>query len=380
MTIPAFPPLSLAYLGPRSDHRENVAKLLTDAGLRLCCLDDSLAAGVYGAPGGGLLARLWGRMARARAQAFGTSDGKYLDWVLRRLDEEQVECLLAYWGIGPVGDIITVKRRRPRLKVVLNVLCHPLALSWSKIALQNSLVRRAVPYLDALVFPSQAMKEYFDQHILRSAGTPSVVLPPRLTREYFPDERPPRQPESPNLVFLGRMDWWAGQPTDNVGALLGQLMDLGVHVFHHATERPLPPHFYRHTFTYLPLQGATTFCSKFDASLVVYNTAACSRDDRFRVTVPDRLIASVAAGAVVALPAHGYDAAREYLRDYAAVIEFETPEQLRHALSERDVLDRLREAAWQDRHLYHAEDQVERWAGFLTAISRGRDTAPYIAV
>lgn len=71
-----------------------------------------------------------------------------------------------------------------------------------------------------------------------------------------------------------------------------------------------------------------------------------ARADRFHLTVPDRLITSVAAGVPIALPKRGYSAAKSYLKDYPAVIEFESPSELAQTLVDRPRISGLRDAAW----------------------------------
>ena len=47
-------------------------------------------------------------------------------------------------------------------------------------------------------------------------------------------------------------------------------------------------------------------------------------------------------------------AAKEYLKDYPAVIEFDSPEQLARVLADRSYIARLRQAAWNARQNYSA--------------------------
>jgi hypothetical protein len=354
--------MAIAYLGPNSDHRLNFSRLMASRGPEPACFDDSLTHRSSGARG------LVGRLGRVAAQYFGTRRPEYLAYLLRGLDEHRVDCLVGYWGTLPVADLIAVKRRRPGTAVVLNVLCHPLGLSPTVVLAQNRLMRRAARYLDGLIFPGQRMQAYFERHVLNGRAVRSVVHRPLLSKSFHPVPTPADVEPVPNLLFLGRMDRSVAQPTDDVTGVIDRLLTLGVHVYHHRTDEPLMAHPNRHMFGYQGLADVTSYCDRFDASLVVYNTAACSRDERFRVTVPDRLIASVAGGVPVAIPRHGYDACKEYLSDYrGAVIEFDSPDDLRAALVDRGRVADLKAAARAARARYVGEDQMDRLLTFLAA-------------
>lgn len=356
----------LAYLGPRSDHRAVLEQVLASAGVPLTCVDDSLAARVYARQS--RVGRLAARVMRATDQVRGRARAEYLDNVTARLDAAGVRCVVAYWGINPLADVIALKRRRPGIKVVLNVLCHPLALTPMRVAIQDRLMRRAARWLDGFVFPSRAMQAYFERHIL-PGPRPSVVIPPYLPADVHPADSLPDVGPTPNLIFLGRMDWSVAQPSDRVGGFLDALLDRGVHVFHHTTAEPLRPHPCRHTFDYLPLEGVTRFCTQFQATVVTYNTAACTRDTRFRVTVPDRLVAGVAAGLPVFLPRAGYEACWEYLADYPAAIPFDTPDDIRRALDDRPRMADLRAAARDARGPFTAEAHADRLLDFVATVT-----------
>jgi hypothetical protein len=163
-------------------------------------------------------------------------------------------------------------------------------------------------------------------------------------------------------VFLGRMD--GGQPCDDVRRLLDALAGERVRV-HHVKGGAAAAHPYRVPFPPTDVPGVVAHARRFDASLVAYNSAVCRSAERFRNTVPDRLISSVAAGVPVALPRAGYDACDEYLADYPAVIRFDTPAELAAALRDRPRVAELRAAARAAQAKYRAEADDDRLAGFL---------------
>jgi hypothetical protein len=86
--------------------------------------------------------------------------------------------------------------------------------------------------------------------------------------------------------------------------------------------------------------------------------------------VPDRLVASVAAGLPIAIPREGYEACKEYLRGYRAVIEFETPAHLASKLSDREEVGRLKNLAWEDRRRYVGEQHLKELIPFLVDVAR----------
>jgi hypothetical protein len=78
----------------------------------------------------------------------------------------------------------------------------------------------------------------------------------------------------------------------------------------------------------------------------------------------------VASGVPVALPRQGYDACKEYLRPYEAVIPFGSAEELTQSLRDRSFVEGLRVAAQRNRHRYHAENWVGSLLDFLEAVTR----------
>jgi hypothetical protein len=365
---------AVAYVGDREDHRANFVWLIQNAGRRAATFDDSVT--FVGRPRQRGLVGLVRHLRRWHDQWFGTSDRHYVDYLLTEIDTLNVGCLIGYWGTRPLGDLIAVKRRRPEVSVVLNVLCHPLGLTRWAVAAQNRAMRRAARFLDGIIFPSREMGAYFDRQVFRGRQVPSVVVPPLLAEGYHPVGPPPPVGMTPSLIFLGRMGQSATiQPTDDVTAELARLMDQGIDIYHHATPDLLPAHPRRHTFEYQPLVKAIEYCRQFDASLVLYNTAASWDDSRFRITVPDRLIAGVAAGIPIAIPRRGYEAAKEYLINYRSVILFDSAEELWAVLSDRSRVAALKAIAERDRFSYVAERHLGTLMRFLDQIM-GVQSAP----
>jgi hypothetical protein len=135
-------------------------------------------------------------------------------------------------------------------------------------------------------------------------------------------------------------------------------MDRGVHVHFHYSPDSISGHPYAHMFRYMPLSAITAYATQFDASVVAYNTNACACADRFNTTIPDRLVASVSAGIPVAVPANGYHACREYLKNYRSVLYFRSAEELAASLADRAYVDELKEMAREDSRNYVGEMQV----------------------
>ena len=174
--------------------------------------------------------------------------------------------------------------------------------------------------------------------------------------------------EYPNVIFMGRMDWWAGQACDNVHRELSDIMDLKVFVYHSDKTGTLPFHPFRRTFAPMSLQSLISFSTQCDASLVTYNLDACKNRDRFKITIPDRLIAGVAAGIPVAVPRTGYDASKEFLRPYEAVIEYSSPKELSEHLNDRVYINKLRTIGRKNASLYSAELYMEKIDDLITRI------------
>ena len=355
----------LAYLGPYIDHPNNLERLLQQHGRALVRIEDS-ATWVAAAPQP-TSGRLAVRVGRLRAQLSGTSDHNYLDYALRLIDEGDVRCVLAYWGTRPLPDIKALKRLRPRVKFVLNLLCHPLHLTRVPVLLENRLLGRAMEFLDGLIVSNSVMRRYLEAEVSGSRRVPTLTLPPYWCADLGPSVDLPPALAQPNVLFMGRMDWRSGQPSDNVTSSLRELMREGIDVhFSRSAESAIAePH--ACAFDAVPLAQVANFAAKFDASLIVYNMAAIAVPDRFENTVPDRLITSVAARVPIALPARGFSGCREYLRDYEAVIEYESMAHLATQLRDRERIDGLRKLARERGNRFHAEVNFGRPAAIPRA-------------
>lgn len=373
-SMPPKAKLRVGYLGGKTDHCENITRLMASAGMELPVVVDSANWGIYKQPprgwGWSPASGVWRKSTRARNQLWGTRHAAYAEHVAEVIDRHGLNCILAYWSSALLGDLMAVKRMRPGVKVVLNLLCHPLGLTKRAVAMQNWYFRRSVGCLDGIIVPGETMKGYLEQNILGGRELPTLVWPPCYSRHLYPAAR--REPEAlrPNVLFMGRMDYYRAQPSDDVRGFIDELMDCGVHVHHHSAKGQ-PGHANRHVFEYLPLREAEVFATGFDASLILYNLEACERRDRFAVTVPDRLLASVTAGVPIAIPAQGYEASLAYLKEYEAVIVFASARELAERLRDRAGMDRLRALAQANSEKYVGEKHVGRLLEFLGSVAGG---------
>jgi hypothetical protein len=359
-----------------SHHSDNALGLFKGVGKNIVPFDHSLSNrgsmyyNIYDTSAPSRWSSYQKRLLRIYSQLFGVKDAPYEKALAEYLSRNRLERILVYWGLNPMADIIWIKKHQPEIKVILNVLCHPLGLTKSRIFMQNLLFRLGARYIDGIVYPSQVMKTYFQQNVLRGGDLPSIVSPPYLSERYFVKERAPSCSMTPNTVFLGRMDWWAGQPTDDVVNQLNSLMDRGIHVYYSDKTNAVTDGEYRHPYRPAPLIEVIKLASQFDASLMVYNLKACQRDDRFRVTIPDRVVASIAARIPIAIPNEGYDACKEFLSDYKAVIEFGSPQELKEQLDRRDYIMELRALALENSERYYAEAHLDPLVRFVTQVGR----------
>jgi|GEM_PF-2213687 len=364
--------LNIAFLGQPTHHGENVAILLKSRGLEIHNLEDSPGYGVYGRTEfssrgrNGVFSRAWQKARRTYSQLHGTFDEDYCAYLLKRVDDGEIDCILAYWGTNPLADIVFLKRYRPHIKIILNVLCHPMGINPTKISFQNFLMQRSASLIDGFVFPSEEMRTYFRKHC--GLRAPSLVMPPYLSEAFSSVGQSSPQEKSPNLVFLGRMDWNAGQPSDNVEAALRCMMESGIHVFHCRSASKRPRHENQHEFEPVEMTQLRPFMARFDASLIVYNLEVCQRLDRFRNTVPDRLLSSVSSGIPIALPRTGYEACKEFLRDYRAVLEYDSPGELKEMLSDASFLQEMKSFAKMDRPLYFGENYIDNLVDFILRV------------
>jgi hypothetical protein len=355
---------SITLLGPDIEHRDSLAEMLEAGANRVDWLPDSISF----LRGRNLRSR--GPLARVVEQFGGTTHQEYLSYIDETLDASKAQVLIAYWGTIPLGDLVAIKKRRPCLKIVLMILCYPLAVSRIGIVRQNIYMNNALKFVDGVIFPTTEMEAYFRDRFFRRRSPQSVVVSPCWPVAFQSEKRPEAIGDIPNLIYTGRTDL-SGKtihPGDDIRMLMQEILDSGIelhHVYSPETNDEQPR---RRTFRPLPLLKLIEFMGRFDASLVAYNTSACPRDDRFQFTVPDRLITSVCAGVPVAIPKQGYAGAKSYLKDYPAVIEFESPSFLAKALADRDRITKLKDEAWGARHRYNSKRHGPVLTAFLQRI------------
>lgn len=355
---------AITLLGPNIEHRRSLDAMLGQ-GRALNWLPDSST--YFRSRGGSWLQRNLRRLDRV----LGTRSPDYLAHVAEHLDAQGAETVLAYWGTEPLPDLLALRRIRPRLKLVLMVLCYPVALDDGGILRQNWLMRRATGVLDGILFPDEAMRAYFLRERLCPPGLPSLILPPCWPASFQAPGARPALHESPNLIFTGRTDLSSGtiHAADDMRPLMAEILSAGI-VLHHAHSRETDDgHPMRRPFASMPQPDLIAMMPRHDASLIAYNTAACRRDERFRLTVPDRLITSVAAGVPVAVPREGYEGLKQYLADYPGLIQFDGVADLRCQLSNRSWVESLHEQAWAARPRYTAEGQGPKLQDFLGGLS-----------
>lgn len=370
--------VNFGYLGREQHHGENLVELFRSQGRTIALLPDSMSAGVCGLSDSDRpLRSAIERTRRVFWQLRGTRHPEYVRELLHRLDTHRVECLLGYWGTGVIGDLIAVKRHRPATRVILNLLCHPTALTRWRARAQDWYLRRSLRYLDGVIASSCAMRAYLEEEIFPGHRVPCLVWPPYLSQRYHAQTRLAPSSDVPNVLFLGRMDIARAQVTDNVLGMLQRLMGCGIHVHHCHVPGGCPPHPRRHVFTYTDvLADAIVYATQCDASLVIYNLEACRHQDRFELSVPDRLVASVAAGIPIAIPRRGYAACKEYLRDYPAVIEFDSPDELADRLRDRQALAACKQRAQHASRRYLGEAHMGLLMEFVDGVMPRRPGVP----
>lgn len=349
--------LRVTLLGPDIDHRRSLEAMLEGRVGQLAWLSDTSSLRRPDvAPSMGA------RLRRGFDQLTYTRHPHILDHALHHIDEQGTDVLIAYWGTTPLPDIAAIKRHRPHVKIMLMVLCYPLSFDQMGATRQHWQIRRTVRHLDGLIYPNTVMQQYFQDKVLKSRGEhlQNVVLKPCWPQSFQPVQRPEPASDKPNLIFVGRTDLshHTVHVADDLRATMSEILDRRIHLHHVKSPETSDGDPYRHPFDPMVQQVLIQRMAAHDASLIKYNEAACRCTDRLNLTVPDRLITSVAAGVPIAVQNTGYAGALEYLEEHPGVIRFSSIADLQRQLFDRGRIDALRDAAWQARELYTAEAQA----------------------
>lgn len=299
-------------------------------------------------------------------RVFGSFNSAYIESATALIDENEIECVFAYWGTRVIPYAVALKKERPNLKIILNVLCHPMGLSHSRVKSQNCYFRAMCGVFDGLIFSSRIMQDYFLEMKLLPTYMPYVIVPPVPSYSFIPQNRRPPCKDIPNIIFLGRTDWWAAQKSDVLLNAFDAIMREGIHIYYCRNKLDKAESSgYRHLFDWMEFTELSEYVTGFDASLVMYNLESCSNTDRYKVTVPDRLAASVCSGIPVAVPARGYEASKDFLGEYGAVIEFSSFQDLRSQLGDRPAISALKKRAVHNAEKYYV---IERYTTQLLDI------------
>ena len=359
--------MNVTLLGPDIDHRRSLESMLLGKVARLSWMPDSCSS----CHSHTLSERIG--LKRAFSQLTHTHDLAYLKNAIQHIEENKTEILIAYWGTVPLPDIIALKRLKPQLAVVLMLLCFPLALDIFGIFRQHLMICHVAPYLSGILYPTNSMRTYV--HASRYIHLPErlkeMVLNPCWPQAYqYHVSQQASTLQQPSLVFIGRTDLSSTtiHAADDIRTLMQEIIENRILLSHAHSQETSRPHPFRKTFEPMTLPALISHIGSFDASLIAYNTENCNRTDRFDLSVPDRLITSVAAGIPIAIPVSGYSGAKEYLSKYQAVIEFNSIANLKQQLDNRRSMDEMRTRAWNARCQYTAEAHGDRLAMFLAQL------------
>lgn len=355
--------LRVTLLGPNIDHRRSLETMLDD-GSRVNWVPDSNSF----LSGRGL--GWFGRMQHKAGRVFGTRSAEYLATLNQTVEANQSRFVVAYWGTEPLADLMALRRMRPDLKLLLMVLCFPVALDGAGIRRQNWMMRRTLGLIDGVLFPNVAMRDHFIAEGLMPRRCAHMVLPPCWTSSLQSSQSQPAGLDEPNMIFIGRTDLSSStvHRADDLRPLMRECLDAGISLYHGHSRETDDGHPLRRPFAPVCQEQLIERMACHDVSLIAYNLAACESDTRFELTVPDRLLSSVAAGVPVAVPRKGYTGLKQYLARHEAVVEFDSPSELMRVLKDRPHVQALREAAWLARPRFSASRHGPALRDFLGSL------------
>ena len=351
---------SIAYLGPRTIHNYFLRSSFRNLNINYIYIPDYIT---YLHDNMNIIGH--SIISRVASQVHGVGNPQYLEHLRRILVDNNIDTIYAHWGTIPLPEIISIRKLKFNVKIFINVLCHPLGLDHLKVFSQNMVYRRAVQFCDGIVLPSQKMMDYFESKIFGKSKVDRLVFPPYFSSDFYPCDRISKCSYVPNLVFLGRTDWWAGQPTDDVSVILDTLCKMNIHIYHSQSDNKFSDTKYIHIYNSKSFKDIVRYATQFNASLVTYNLEKCQCTARFEGTIPDRLITSVAAGIPVAIPSRGYDACREYLSEYEATVEFDSLNDLALKLSDRVAMESLSHRSVYNSKKYLLENKIRTLLNFF---------------
>lgn len=354
----------IALLGPDIDHRTSLEVMIRARRTTAWVPDSGSWLAGHGAG-------KWPHFLQRVGRFTGTFQPAYLRAARACVDAVSADTLVAYWGTEPLADLVGIKRSMPGLKLVLMVLCYPVALDAAGVARQNWMMRRACNVLDGVLFPNSAMRDHFLRTGLIDAKLPAMVLPPCWTGAFQSNEEQPAGRSDPNVVFIGRTDLSSRtiHAADDLRPLMTQLLGAGMELHHVASPETTDGHPLRRPFQPLKQSDLIRKMASHDASLIAYNLGACEDAARFDLTVPDRLISSVAAGVPLAIPAQGYSGSRQHLGPEHPVFAFESADHLLGLLQDRARVSEMRARAWSLREQFAAERHGPALLSYLESLS-----------
>lgn len=356
--------LGVTLLGPDVDHRRSLEAMLgNDSRVNWVPDSNSFMSGRHSG--------WFDRLHHKAERVLGTRRADYLHMVTQALEANQSSVVVAYWGTEPLADLMALRRVRPDLKLLLMVLCFPVALNTTGIRRQNWVMRRTVGLIDGVLFPNEAMRDHFIAEELTPRHRSSMVLPPCWSGALQARGPHPAVLPEPNMIFIGRTDLSSStvHKADDLRPLMRECLDAGILLYHGQSRETEDGHPLRRPFAPVCQSQLIENMACHDVSLIAYNLAACGDGTRFDLTVPDRLLSSVAAGVPIAVPRSGYTGLKQYLAGHEALIEFASPPDLMRVLKDREHVEVLRKAAWAARPHFAAERHGPALRDFLGSLT-----------
>lgn len=266
--------------------------------------------------------------------------------------EVSPDIMYCFFGSGVLSEIEMITDMGLNIPIVHNLLCYPAALSFRGVREENRLYKKVINRISLRIYPTENMYNYIKSHINPLTGE-DIILKECFSEEYFFKNRLSLLSlldRAPHLIFLGRTDFSAERPIDDVREYILELVNSGIHVHLRGPATGLPTSKYIHIFPVFDsmqtfMGELSTFMTQFDGCIVMYNFSVKYCMDRFRNTLPSRFLFGLTAGIPILVPEGKLSSCEGLIKEHNIGFTYNSISGLKEILANSGVMSNLRKNA-----------------------------------
>jgi len=311
------------------------------------------------------------------------------DRLSRIIDKTEKELIYGNWGSYGLPEIGMAQRFH--VPIVYEFLTYPCSSIRLGYKIENFFNKRIVNKLDGRVFPTQRMYNYMRNVFGIHLGK-NLLFSECFTEKFYYRRRLPLLSAvdgQPHVVFIGIDDRDILPQIEEVASRkihvhmcnlnqVGWASRLFTSAFANAQEGLIEERAFKNLgfihqfnrFNHQEIADGTfaTFLTQFDACLVTYNFWYTSGLYRFSNSIPQRFSMALLAGIPIIVPEGYLQGCEEIINKYEIGFAYKNYIDLKNKLYDKSLLNRYRENAIKNAHVFSLENNFIKMDKFLKRI------------